>query len=88
MKNLSRSSRRMGNKSSFKGISHNYLGAGDIPFKLPKLQKHTCITHPLLGDSTFYPTIDAEIKLSLLVQVLPAVDSKRNETSSALLAGQ
>lgn len=63
---------RMGNKSPFKGMSQLF-GADDIPFKLPKLQKHTYIKHSLLGDGTFYPTIHAEVKFSLLAQVSPAV---------------
>lgn len=86
VKDVSRSSRSQdGKQEPTQGDISQLLGTDGIPFKLPKLQKHTCLKHPLLGDSTFYPSILVVVKFSLSAQVSQAVDSKRNGTSSALL---
>lgn len=62
------------------------FGADDIPFKPPKLQKNTCIKHPLLGDRLFCPHICVVVKFSLSAKICQAVDFKRNGIISVLLS--
>ena len=79
MKNVSRSSRSKDEKQEHtQGDILQESGADDIPFKLPKLQKHTCIKHPLLEDSIFYPSIHVIVTFSLSAKVSQVVDIKRN----------
>lgn len=87
VKNMSRSTRsRDGKQEPTWGEILQLLGADDIPFKPLKLQKHTHIQHPLLGDSTFYPSIHVVGKWSLSAKVSQAAAIKRNRIISALLS--
>lgn len=77
---------RMGSKSPLKGKKISQFRAENIPFKPPKLQKHTCIKHPLLGDRIFCLSIHVVVKFSLSAKVCQAVAIKRNRIISVLLS--
>lgn len=85
--NIPRSSRSTGGKQEpTQGKKISQFRAENIPFKPPKLQKHTCIKHPLLGDRIFCLSIHVVVKFSLSAKVCQAVDIKRNGIISVLLS--